>query len=60
MEFDKRDVQRTLFNMGYKGTDDLWEKLTALPVTVDLRKLEEDPDMKELVILLIIASLEAE
>ncbi len=59
INFDKLDVCRTLFNLERKWTDELWEKLTALPVTVDLSKFEKDPDMKELVILLMIASLEA-
>ncbi len=59
INFDKQDVLRTLFNIGRKWTDELYEKLTALPVTVDLSKFEEDPEMKEIVILLMIASLEA-
>ena len=58
VKFDKQDVFGALSNIGRKWTDELWEKLTALPVTVDLSKVEEDTDIKEVAILIMIASLE--
>lgn len=59
MKFDKQDVFATLLKMEQKWTDELWEKLTTSPITLDLSKYDDLPEVKEVMIFLAIASLEA-
>lgn len=59
MKFDKQDVSGVLFMMGEKLTDELWEKLTASSITADLSKFDESPEVKSMMVLFAISSLEA-
>lgn len=58
IKFEKKEVSSVLLRMREKETDELWEKLSASPITVDLDKHDVSPRVKDCLIYLAIISLD--